>query len=39
MIKYFDFEKPIEQLDIKIAKLIDINTNENINTCFGRLFF
>ena len=30
MIKYFDFEKPIEQLDIKISKLTDINTEESI---------
>ena len=29
MIKYFDFEKPIEQLDIKISKLLDINTDES----------
>ena len=30
MIRYFDFEKPIEQLDIKISKLTDINTEESI---------
>ena len=30
MIRYFDVEKPIEQLDIKISKLTDINTEESI---------
>ena len=30
MIKYFDFERPIELLDIKIAKLSDVNTEESI---------
>ena len=30
MIKYFDFEKPIEKLDDKIAKLVDINTDESL---------
>ena len=30
MIKYFDFEKGIEQIDIQITKLHDTNTDESI---------
>ena len=30
MIKYFDFEKPIEQIDIQITKLHETNTDESI---------
>ena len=29
MIKYFDFEKPIENIDIKISKLKNDNTHNN----------
>ena len=31
MGKYFDFEKNIESIDIKIAELIGLNTLDSIN--------
>ena len=31
MVKYFDFEKNIENIDIKIAELISLNTTQSIN--------
>ena len=31
MVKYFDFEKNIESIDIKIAELIGLNTLDSIN--------
>jgi acetyl-CoA carboxylase carboxyl transferase subunit alpha len=31
MVKYFDFEKNIEKIDIKIAELINLNKADNIN--------
>ena len=31
MVKYFDFEKNIEEIDVKIAELTNLNTAESIN--------